>query len=94
MCSFLEVSNKYLSNPINNTIDSIWKMRNVIAHGASRKLSYIDYDTTLEHSIDSDDEVFIKFMTKFIKASDILEDLMVNLDLEAFEKWPAIDFEH
>lgn len=93
VCSFLEVSNKYYSDQINSIIDSIWTMRNVIAHGDSRNLRFVDNGITIEHTEDSINEEYIKFITAFIKAADILEQLMLDLDREALEKWPAKDFE-
>lgn len=94
VCSFLGLSNKYFSSPINNTIDSIWKMRNVIAHGDSRKLVFDNNGLLIEHTENSTSEEYIKFITVFIKIADELEELMRDLDRETLEKWVAKDFEH
>ena len=88
------VSEKYYSNSINKTIDSIWKMRNVIAHSDSRKLTFTDQGKILEHTEFSTEDMYINFIIHLIKAVDSLKDLMESLDNEALKKWPVEDFEH
>lgn len=93
-CSFLGVSEKNYLNSINKTIDSIWKMRNVIAHSDSRKLTFTDQWEILEYTEFSNEDMYINFIIHLIKAVDSLEDLMKSLDNEALKKWPAENFEH
>ena len=92
VCMFLNLSNKYYSDKINNTVDSIWEMRNIIAHGDSSILSFLDDGILLEHTEESNKEVYMDFIVHFIKIADKINELLLKFDKEALKKWPAKDF--
>lgn len=93
VCGFLDISNEYYSNKINKTIDSIWEMRNVIAHSNPHTLSFADDGIILKHTEESNKETYIDFIVHFINAADKIDKLLEKLDTEALKKWPAKDFQ-
>lgn len=86
VCRFLTISDKFLSNKINKSIDSIWKMRNIIAHNNSNVLKFIYNDMIFEHSEHSNKEVYINFIMHFIEASEIFWKMLNQLEEEALKK--------
>lgn len=92
VCSFLEVSEKYYADSLNKAIDSIWMMRNVIAHGNSNRLVFTKDDVMYEHLEVSREDEYIRFIEPFISVMDKLEKMMEKLDAEALKKWPAQNF--
>ena len=91
VCSFLEVSDKYYADSLNKAVDSIWMMRNTIAHGNSNRLVFVKDDVMYEHLEVSKEDEYIRFIEPFISIMDKLENLMEKLDLEALNKWSAQD---
>lgn len=92
VCRFLDISSTYYSNKINRTIDSIWEMRNIIAHSNPSILSFTDDGKNFQHTEKSNKETYIDFIVYFIKAADKINTLLEKMDTEALKKWPTKDF--
>ena len=87
----MEVSDKYYADSINKTVDSIWMMRNTIAHDNSNRLVFVKDDVRYEHLEVSKEDEYIRFVEPLILIMDKLEKLMEKLDVEALKKWPSQD---
>lgn len=87
--TFLSLSNKYYTHEVNKTIDSIWMMRNIIAHGNSRLISFRSKDITYSHSMTSKDDDYNSLIIELLNNIETLVELMRELDNEALAKWPA-----
>jgi len=88
--SFLNLPKDLGKNAVVNLkIDSIWKMRNDIAHQNIKKLFlYIDkdefiYDSNMSH------ENYIQFILFFINLIDDTIKFLTELDKDSLERWPV-----
>ena len=72
VCSFLEVSDKYYADSINKAVDSIWVMRNTIAHDNSNRLVFVKDDVRYEHLEVSKEDEYIRFVEPLISVMDKL----------------------
>ncbi|MFR0577001.1 HEPN domain-containing protein [Limosilactobacillus reuteri subsp. suis] len=88
---FLALPNELLGKNINKEIDSIWRMRNDIAHANTKVLS-IEYDKVM-HKFDRNinSEQYAEFAVFFIKLIDKTIDLLEKVDRLSLEKWEVTD---
>ena len=95
LCTFLEIDKSILSNKTLNSLDSIWKLRNKIAHSKSAKMDSYDLDLLgkkiqiLKTSYDNEYFDFVTDLLLFVKN---LIPSLEELDHKATDKWQADDF--
>lgn len=88
---FLSLSNNLLGETINKKIDSIWKMRNDIAHANTNILS-INYNGTIhKFGADINAEQYTEFALFFIKLLDETLSFVEKVDKLSLEKWKTTD---
>ena len=88
---FLSLPNNLLGETINKKIDSIWKMRNDIAHANINILS-INYNGTIhKFGADINAEQYTEFALFFIKLLDETLSFVEKVDKLSLEKWKTTD---
>lgn len=88
---FLSLPNNLLGETINKKIDSIWKMRNDIAHANTNILS-INYNGTMhKFGADINAEQYTEFALFFIKLLDETLSFVEKVDKLSLEKWKTTD---
>lgn len=88
---FLSLPNNLLGETINKKIDSIWKMRNDIAHANTNILS-INYNGTIhEFGADINAEQYTEFALFFIKLLDETLSFVGKVNKLSLEKWKTTD---
>lgn len=88
---FLSLPNNLLGETINKKIDSIWKMRNDIAHANTNILS-INYNGTIhKFGADINAEQYTEFALFFIKLLDETLSFVEKVDKLSLEKWKTTD---
>lgn len=88
---FLSLPNNLLGETINKKIDSIWKMRNDIAHANINILS-INYNGTIhKFGADINAEQYTEFALFFIKLLDETLSFVGKVNKLSLEKWKTTD---
>ena len=88
---FLSLPNNLLGETINKKIDSIWKMRNDIAHANTNILS-INYNGAIHNfGADINAEQYTEFALFFIKLLDETLSFVEKVDKLSLEKWKTTD---
>lgn len=77
VCKFLNVKSQ---NPIYKTIDSIWKMRNSIAHDKIPTLMFTSDGKTFVHTDTSTKDEHIEFVINLLAAFEKLVALLIDMD--------------
>lgn len=89
--SFLDLSKNLVNEEINSRIDSIWQVRNDVAHANTRdlRLNY-DKDTYIFNERMSAEE-YKKFALLFVSLVDDVIAFLSKVDKLSLEKWEATD---
>lgn len=88
---FLDLPNDLYAEVINKKIDSIWKMRNDIAHANTRILS-LDYgENVYKYGIDIGVDEYTQFALLFIELVDDTIAFLSKVDKLSLEKWKTTD---
>lgn len=92
---FLDITTKALSSDHKDTLDSIWKLRNRLAHenhGTINKLTIVratgDFELSREHS----KEEYVQFALNLCEAFEHAMQFFNTFDQASLAKWPADAF--
>lgn len=87
----LSLPNYSSEDAINNKIDSIWKMRNDIAHANSNGLLFIYSSNTYEYDSKISVKEYTQFALLFIEIIDEVITFLSKVDRLSLQKWEATD---
>lgn len=87
----LSLPNDLGTEEINNKIDSIWRMRNDIAHANSHRLSLNYSQTTYTYNSSVSTEDYTQFALLFIGLVDEVIAFLSKTDALSLQKWEATD---
>lgn len=87
----LSLPNDLYEDAINNKIDSIWKMRNDIAHANSNGLLLVYRQNTYKYDSNISTEEYTQFALLFIELVDEVIDFLSKVDRLSLKKWEATD---
>ena len=88
---FLSLPDNLFGEAINKKIDSIWSVRNDIAHANAHKLSLNEGETTYIYSSDINVEEYTHFALLFIELVDDTMAFLTKVDKLSLEKWETTD---
>lgn len=88
---FLNLPNDLCSQGIHKKIDSIWKVRNDIAHGNTQILSLSYDEITYKYGTDVNEAEYTQFALLFIKLVDETIEFLSEVDKMSLEKWKTTD---
>ena len=88
---FLDLPNNLCSQSIHKKIDSIWKVRNDIAHGNTQILSLSFDEITYKYGIDVSVTEYTQFALLFIELVDRTMEFLREVDKMSLEKWETTD---
>lgn len=88
---FLGLPNSLYAEVINKKIDSIWKMRNDIAHANTQILSLNYNETIYKYGTNIEADEYTKFALLFIELVDDTIAFLSKVDKLSLEKWKTTD---
>ena len=88
---FLSLPNDLLRETINKKIDSVWKMRNDVAHANANMLSINNNGVMHKYGANINAEQYTEFALFFIKLLDETIFFLEKVDRLSLEKWETTD---